>query len=82
MGAWDLAEKVILVAAAFLAIVFFYTLFKIWSEGKLHYFLFVEDYQSAAIVFGIVFVIGYLFKKFWKWEISALFGRAKNGGRR
>lgn len=75
MKAGSLAEKIVVAGAAFLAIVFFYTLFKIWSEGKLYYFLFVDDYQSAAIIFGVVFLIGALFKMFWKWEISALFGR-------
>lgn len=78
----SLLEKIMLAVLAFGAIVFFYTILKIWSEGKLHYFLFVEDWGSALVVFGVVFVVGALFKFFWKWEIRSLFGGKRAGRRR
>ena len=66
-------EKMVYVAIAFIAIVVIYTLFKMWSEGKLNYFLFVGDLESAAVVFILIFALGFVLKKLWKWEIHQLF---------
>ncbi len=66
-------EKAAYVAIAFVAIIAFYALFKMWSEGKLNYFLFTGDFESAAIIFLVVFALGFLLKKLWKWEIHQIF---------
>ena len=74
-------EKSILIIATFAAILFFYTLFKVWSEGKLNYFLFIGDYESAAIVFLVIMFIGMMLKWFWKWEVRTALRPGQRGRR-
>jgi len=75
-------EKGAYIAIAFVAIVFFYVIFKVWSEGKFNYFLFTGDFQSAGVVLGIMLVLGWMLKKFWKWELHSVFHpRQKRRGR-
>ncbi|HLC93028.1 MAG TPA: hypothetical protein VJH23_04950 [archaeon] len=71
LGIW--IERIVLLSAAFIAILFFYTLFKVWSEGKLHYFLFLGDFESAGVVFLVMIVIGAVLKWLWKLEVHTLF---------
>ncbi|MBI4210811.1 MAG: hypothetical protein HY544_04870 [Candidatus Diapherotrites archaeon] len=64
--------------AAFAAIgIAFYLLFKIWADGKLGYFIFVGDTQSAAIVLAVILFFGWLVKKLWKTEVHMLFGQKR-----
>ena len=74
-------EKCVYIIGAFVAILFFYTLFKVWSEGKLNYFLFVGDFESAAIVFLVIMFIGMMLKWLWKWEVRSALRPAKRGRR-
>ncbi|MEK6957869.1 MAG: hypothetical protein AABW99_02740 [archaeon] len=73
-------EKAAYVAIAFVAIIAFYTVFKMWSEGKLNYFLFTGNLESAAIIFILIFGLGWVLKSLWKWEVHQIF-RPRSRGR-
>lgn len=70
-----LAEKFAILAMAFVAVLFFMLLFKIWSNEKINYFFFVGDWETVIAVIAFTFILGKAMEWLWKWEVRALFKR-------